>query len=1212
MKKLFSFLAMMLLFAACQTEPGFDTTENGLVTARFSVGAHGISTRADEATATTGFSSALGAIDNFTDADWANYNLRFIFEVYAKDDNGSGDPIAKERQVKVVDSYKNGDVVNFEVCLVPNKEYKFVVFADFVDKDATSENVTDLYYDTTDLRKITMIDGKMDPMDEARDAYFVSENLVIKTDIEKPLTLTRPFGKIRVVTTDYEHIAKYAAPAKAIVTYYNHEIFKSFNAVNGQISTARQGDNELKFEYDLAKDKLYTADRDSKSTDMTLFADYLLARPEGQSEVNFILSVYDAQDGLIKSNDFNLQIPIERNHLTTIEGNLLTTQTNIKVTINDDLDELTPIVWKDAVEEDVESWENGQVDTDGNYEFVVNGKTDSFLVTVNNEAVVNGKLTPGTYTLADKAAIDDKLTFTVKHNGTRAAEVNILNGQMIVEANEANEAEYTIDLNLHYEKVEGEKKEEYKVSYNYTGEITIAEPLATPVVEAKVEGNVVTLTWEAVEGAAQYGITVGTEMPVFVEETTYVFTGEYETEYTFNVVAISEDNASEPATVTVTTEKEVTVKTVTVAEFLAAAEDDTMYQLTGVITSVTNTTYGNFYLKDATGEVLIYGLCSPEGAQKYWAESGAKVGDTITVQTVRTSYNGSPQGKNAIFVELVPFVETASEWGVVGDLTGWADGSDIVMYNTWKAENLFVAYNVEIASGAFKIRANNEWNDAKNYGLSAAGKIYADKYYTLTNGGGSQNITPMDYGTYDVYFDLANERVALVTSGKEYADAENGGDPVVVVEGLKDHEWGLVGSFNGWDVANYVVTEVQGDWAVAKNVALTNGAEFKFAADKDWKLSYGAGCDVNVGETYTTYENGGNMKFVGEDGAYDFYFSLVDAKFYMTAAASAPVEPTYTTVAEFLAADVDDATFYTLKGTITRVANTSYGNFDLTDETGTIYVYGLYSEDGATNKYWAASGAQLGDDIVISAVRAEYNGSAQAGSARFLGLTTPGTLAFWSFSKTATTFTSAGGEQVIDVEAYNLTDAVSVASDNAQFTASYADGALTITAAENTTAETINGNITVTAGALEQVITVAQGGVSVGGGTEVTAEATMKSFGWANSTGVSEAKIDDNVTVKFFQGGASTAPAYYTSGEAVRLYQNGAYMTVSANGKAIKSMEITFANNMYYVAADSGELTEEASTRTWTGDATEVKITCTGTDKNHRAYIAAIKVTYVD
>ena len=324
-----------------------------------------------------------------------------------------------------------------------------------------------------------------------------------------------------------------------------------------------------------------------------------------------------------------------------------------------------------------------------------------------------------------------------------------------------------------------------------------------------------------------------------------------------------------------------------------------------------------------------------------------------------------------------------------------------------------------------------------------------------------------------------------------------------------------------------------------------------------------------------------------------------------------PEEPavTYTTVAEFLAAEVDDTTFYTLKGTITRVANTSYGNFDLTDETGTIYVYGLYSEDGVTSKYWATSGAKLGDDIVISAKRAEYNGSAQAGSARFMGLTSPGTLAFWSFSKTATTFTSAGGQEVIDVEAYNLTDAITVASDNAQFSATYTDGALTITALENATSETINGNITVTAGALEQVITVAQGGVSVGG-TEVTAEAKMNSFGWANAAVVkNEFKLDDNVSVKVAQGTAGTAPTYYTNGEALRLYQNGATMTISANGKTIKAIEISFNGSYTYLETE----TPTYANGKWTGEATEVKFsTPKSSDKAHRAYITAIKVTYID
>ena len=327
-----------------------------------------------------------------------------------------------------------------------------------------------------------------------------------------------------------------------------------------------------------------------------------------------------------------------------------------------------------------------------------------------------------------------------------------------------------------------------------------------------------------------------------------------------------------------------------------------------------------------------------------------------------------------------------------------------------------------------------------------------------------------------------------------------------------------------------------------------------------------------------------------------------------------PEEPEdiYTSVADFLAADVDDATYYTLKGTITRVANTNYGNFDLTDETGTVYVYGLYSEDGATNKYWAASGAKLGDDIVISATRAEFNGSAQAGNARFVELFTPGSLAFWSFSKDAVAFGSAASEEVITVEAYNLAGDVNVVSDNAHFTANYADGVLTISAAENTSTEAINGNITVTAGALVQVITVVQNGVSVGGGTEVSVEAVMANQGWANAASVKEVKLGDDVVVKFAQGKASNAPAYYTSGNAVRLYQNGATMTVSANGKTIKSMEITFSQGHYYMAPDCGEFSAEADVRTWTGDATEVKFTTTGTDKNHRAYISKIKVTYLE
>ena len=108
-----------------------------------------------------------------------------------------------------------------------------------------------------------------------------------------------------------------------------------------------------------------------------------------------------------------------------------------------------------------------------------------------------------------------------------------------------------------------------------------------------------------------------------------------------------------------------------------------------------------------------------------------------------------------------------------------------------------------------------------------------------------------------------------------------------------------------------------------------------------------------------------------------------------------------------------------------------------------------------------------------------------------------------------------------------------------------------------------------------------------------------------------EIKIDDNVSCVFKKGTASTDPAYYNSGSAIRLYQGGAILEITASaGKTIKKIEMSFGSNMYYLDADSGSLSAEGPVRTWTGSANSVKFTCNGADKNHRAYVASIKVAY--
>ena len=83
---------------------------------------------------------------------------------------------------------------------------------------------------------------------------------------------------------------------------------------------------------------------------------------------------------------------------------------------------------------------------------------------------------------------------------------------------------------------------------------------------------------------------------------------------------------------------------VTVAEFLAAAEDDTVYELTGTIKRIVtayNSQYNNisFLLEDATGEVSIYRMSCVGVADA----TSLTVGDEITLQGCRSSYNDSPQ-----------------------------------------------------------------------------------------------------------------------------------------------------------------------------------------------------------------------------------------------------------------------------------------------------------------------------------------------------------------------------------------------------------------------------------------------------------------------------------------------------------------------------------------------------------------------------------------
>lgn len=725
----------------------------------------------------------------------------------------------------------------------------------------------------------------------------------------------------------------------------------------------------------------------------------------------------------------------------------------------------------------------------------------------------------------------------------------------------------------------------------------------------------------------------------------------------------------------------------TVAEFLAAAEDGTTYyELTGVISNVVNTTYGNFDLTDETGTVYIYGLSSPTGEQKYWSASGAKAGDTITVRTLRTSYNNTPQGKDAIFVSLVPGeggnepTPEPAEGDYASDVpfVCAADDSTNAVYSLGTTN-----IGGQAATG-FKLGKGKQQGKFTSTAVGVSGTKYINFYgaawkgttatlYFRVDGGAVQSVDlaantgatsnppyPITFAATDHYSvkleGLTETSTIEFSTNADFALTTHSGSapdiaPRVIVCGVKlsDEPLGTDNPGGGTTpepeptpsqtVAINTIT-ADGTYAV-EGIVVAVGAKAYVVADSTGSLLvYGAehgrtlmekvtvegsvsrynGYTTNalqmaattttVVSTDNTYEykplviDGATLDtMVGADaacievqitgvisvGSYAnitvegatkqaslYYVNTADyaafdgknvvVKGYITGTynylnilpysvtevgGTTPTpdpEPTpseYTTVADFIAAAEDD-TIYTLKGTITSVANTTYGNFDLTDETGTVLIYGLCSPEGES-KYWAASGAKLGDDIVVKTVRTSYSNTPQGKDAIFVELITPGTIAFWSFDKSIVSFTAAAGSQSVAVEAYNLKSDVVAVSDNSHFSASYADGVLTINAAENTTTDVIKGNITVTCGTLEKVIAVSQSAPSTGGEQQVVdATVTFDSLDKRTSKSDEQAVWEENgITVVNDKDASTTNIADYVA--PARFYKSSK-ITVTAPG----------------------------------------------------------------
>ena len=228
----------------------------------------------------------------------SGYEMRFILEIYYQDKCAS-------RQVKYVSEPSTA----FDVRLAPERNYRFVVWADIVAKVDNRDMSADYdhYYETSSsLTNAQIVDTLWRCNALERDAYTGYadvKNFSSASSIN--VSLVRPFAMLNVVTTDdASKVAKLDVVYEGVPT--------TFNAYEGEVGES-VAKSHLRFD---------VADGSVVSGEKTLFTDYILA-PANNTSLKFTMSAYDSNRVLIKENNFQSGITIKRNTLTTVKGRLL-------------------------------------------------------------------------------------------------------------------------------------------------------------------------------------------------------------------------------------------------------------------------------------------------------------------------------------------------------------------------------------------------------------------------------------------------------------------------------------------------------------------------------------------------------------------------------------------------------------------------------------------------------------------------------------------------------------------------------------------------------------------------------------------------------------------------------------------------------------------------------------------------------------------------
>ena len=353
--------------------------------------------------------------------------------------------------------------------------------------------------------------------------------------------------------------------------------------------------------------------------------------------------------------------------------------------------------------------------------------------------------------------------------------------------------------------------------------------------------------------------------------------------------------------------------------------DGKTFQVTGVCTSIVNTDYGNWYLKDNTGSLYIYGTLDAKGASRNFKSLNLEVGDEVTVEGPKSTYQGTAQLVNVMVIKINKSLVKVDS---VKNASLPIEGGEFTAYLTCKGQGV----SVDIPTDA------QSWLAISS--IKSAGTNTVVKFKAAPNSGGDRN-TKLIFKTTDGKKEYTTE-----TSLSQKGAIVKATIAEFLAAAVGDTQYRLSG----------IITKIDNNTDGRLYIRDFSGETYVY------KIQDFATKGLKVSDIIT---------IVGKRAAYNGVAQVGGAVL------ESVIPVTSVTIAEFLTKADDPNKYYMVSGNITNIATGNYGNLDISDGTNTLYVYGCYPGYGATGTarqgLITSKGIKVGDKLTVIGPKGSYN-----------------------------------------------------------------------------------------------------------------------------------------------------------------------------------------------------------------------------------------------